>query len=289
MAYNMDSVNIKDTLSDSGDMLEEMIFVISSNSNEAINVILPEKAYNIKVNNKLQQIENNSLNLKTTCTDCKISLSYELNNVVTETAPDLYDFTRTMSLPKIPGKLIYSVELPPGKIIGLNDNTNIVPKGPQITTDGQGIIVNWEEQNPDLPKIYHITYKGHEDTEDAIPELLNELKEWGVIVLMIITLIIGVVIGWFIKTTTLKSEKLVQEIEAMELPASLFNPDEKTVINKIKENKGQIKQKELGKQLEWSKSKVSAIITNLEYKKVIRREKLGRNYTIFLEKDIKDD
>ena len=45
-------------------------------------------------------------------------------------------------------------------------------------------------------------------------------------------------------------------------------------------------QKELVKALDWSKSKVSAIVTNLEYKKIVQREKFGRNYKVELVKEI---
>lgn len=287
-AYTLESVTIKDTLTDAKSLQEQMTFILSNNTKDSLNIILASKAYNIKVNGKDAKPENNSLNLKTTCKDCKIQIDYELNDVVKETSFEVYDFTRTMNLPSNPKEFLYSVKLPIGKIVNLNDNTNIIPNGPQISTDGESIIINWEEKNPDLPKLYHITYKGHENTEELFPEIANEIGEWQVIVLMIICIVLGSFLGWGIKDYYLKNKSQVQEIEAMELPASLFNPDEKTVINKIKENKGQIKQKELGKQLEWSKSKVSAIITNLEYKKVIRREKLGRNYDIFLEKNIKE-
>lgn len=284
-AYSLDSVTIKDTLTDSGDLIEEMNLLILNNTKESVTMVLPSEAYNVKINNKDASQSNNTITLITTCSTCNLKVQYSLNNVVSEPSLDIFDFTRTMSLPLQPKNFHYSVKLPPGKIINLNDTTNIIPNGPHITTDGQGIIVNWDEQNPGLPKIYHITYKGHEDLE--VSELSDELKEWNVIVLMILTLIIGFTSGWLIKMYSTKNKKLIKEIDAMQLPASLFNPDEKKIINTIKENKGQIKQKDLGKQLNWSKSKVSSIITNLEYKKVIRREKHGRNYDIFLEKDIK--
>jgi uncharacterized membrane protein len=70
------------------------------------------------------------------------------------------------------------------------------------------------------------------------------------------------------------------------VPASLLTPDEKTIMNLIKENKNQIRQREVVKILDWSKSKVSAVVSNLEYKKIVRREKFGRNYQIELVKDI---
>lgn len=288
-AYNLESVQIKDSLTETGKLLEEMTLIMTNNTNDILNLHLPKDAYNIKISGKETKTENNTLNLKTACVDCKITLSYELKNIVKNIGADTDIFSRTMYLPKQPANLIYSIKIPIGKKINLNDNTNIIPKNSHISTDGEGIIVNWEEQNPDLPKIYQVKYSGHENSEEIIPEYVNELKETSVLIIILIALILGLIAGWHGQIIhTNRKKQITKKTEITEIPSSLFNPDEKIIINKIKENNNQIKQKELGKQLNWSKSKVSAIITNLEYKKIIRREKIGRNYDIFLEKDMSE-
>ena len=71
-------------------------------------------------------------------------------------------------------------------------------------------------------------------------------------------------------------------------PQSLFNPDEKKVLSVIRDHGMQIKQKDIALKLDWSRSKVSAIVSNLEYKKVIRREKTGRNFDITLVQQFED-
>lgn len=284
LAYNLESVTIKNTLTESGNLLEEMDLLIKNNTNEFLIIHLPKKAYSIKINNKESNTKNTSVKIETKCVECEVKLSYQLDNVVKETKTQTYDFSRTINLPKKPTELLYSVKIPPGEIINLNEENNIIPKEAYITTDGEGIIINWKETEPNLPKIYHISYTGHENSENIMPEIINEMTEWSVILLIITTLLLGFGFGWFGKKYYKNKTNKIKVLE--QLPVSLFNPDEKEVINKIKENNNQIKQKELGNQLNWSKSKVSSIITNLEYKKIIRREKLGRNYDIYLEKQI---
>ena len=47
-----------------------------------------------------------------------------------------------------------------------------------------------------------------------------------------------------------------------------------------------LSQKEVGKSLGWPKSKVSALMTNLERKQIVKRERMGRNYSVELVKDV---
>jgi predicted transcriptional regulator len=73
------------------------------------------------------------------------------------------------------------------------------------------------------------------------------------------------------------------------VPSSLLSPDEKVIVGFLKKKdakKSPINQKEIGRELGWSKSKVSAVLSNLYYKKIIDREKFGRNYKVKLVKDV---
>ena len=75
------------------------------------------------------------------------------------------------------------------------------------------------------------------------------------------------------------------------IPSSLLSPDEKIVIELLKQKDAKnnpVNQKEIGKELNWSKSKVSAILTNLDYKKLIEKEKFGRNYKVKLIKEVSE-
>lgn len=59
--------------------------------------------------------------------------------------------------------------------------------------------------------------------------------------------------------------------------------DEKVVLDAIKKAGGKIIQSDLVKNTEFSKAKVSKILSELEYRKIIRKEKYKRSNIIFLE------
>ena len=284
--YSLSSVVINDSLSESGDLQESMLLSLTNNTTPSLNMLLPRDAFAITVDGKLVTSGNTSLHIPTDCVDCQIRIGYALKGVVKEQKAKVYDFTRTISLPKTPASFSYAVKLPPGMQVNLTGENQLVPKNAQILTDGQGIIIKWVETNPELPKIYHVAYTGHEETEHATDELADEFSEWSVILLLGIAILIGIAVGWWVRSYGKK--RPVPVAAAKSLPAHLFNPDEQAIIAKIKEAKGKIRQKELGVRLGWSKSKVSAVITNLEYKKVVRREKIGRNYDIYLEHGVQD-
>jgi uncharacterized membrane protein len=91
--------------------------------------------------------------------------------------------------------------------------------------------------------------------------------------------IIGIIIGFVL------NKQLHKRTAVPIISSSLLSPDEKKVIAHLR-GKGFVNQKEIGKEMNWSKSKVSAIISNLSYKKMIEKEKIGRNYKVKLIKDI---
>ncbi len=62
-----------------------------------------------------------------------------------------------------------------------------------------------------------------------------------------------------------------------------LNEEEKILLDHIKEA-GEITQDSLRFRLEWSKAKVSTLLTNLEKKGMVQRERTGKTYRVFLQK-----
>jgi uncharacterized membrane protein len=224
---------------------------------------------------------NNSALLPLRCENCSLNISYSLGNAVKKDR-DVSTFSRTLNFPQIPASLEYMIYLTPGYIIEYNPaDPSIVPTQTSIETDGKHIIIQWNETKPDLPKRYFVRYK---DSEQATtPTIGKELTELPVIIMLMVTFIISVIFGYALSRL---SRKAKDRIALPYVPASLLNPDENAVIKKLKENHNKMSQKELVRSLDWSKSKVSAIVTNLEYKKIIAREKIGRSYKVELVKEI---
>ena len=63
----------------------------------------------------------------------------------------------------------------------------------------------------------------------------------------------------------------------------VLSPDEKKIISIIEEA-GEITQDSLTFRLEWSRAKVSVILTNLERLNIIQRKREGKTYVVFLSK-----
>ena len=108
-------------------------------------------------------------------------------------------------------------------------------------------------------------------------EFGNELTEWPVLVISLVLFLLGGIGGILIQKHYKNSKMKDYDIYS---PSSLLSPDEKKVLELLKKNNNKMNQKNIVNDLSWSKSKVSAIMTNLEYKKVVKREKIGRNYTV---------
>ncbi|MEW6063566.1 MAG: MarR family transcriptional regulator [Nanoarchaeota archaeon] len=62
-----------------------------------------------------------------------------------------------------------------------------------------------------------------------------------------------------------------------------LSEDEKRILDEIKKA-GEITQDSLRFRLDWSKAKISTILTNLDKKELIQRERLGKTYKVYLQK-----
>lgn len=71
--------------------------------------------------------------------------------------------------------------------------------------------------------------------------------------------------------------KLFKEI------TQVLGPDEKKALEQIKEAK-KLTQDSLRFRLDWSKAKVSAVLTQLDRKKLVVRERSGKTYVVYLSK-----
>ena len=117
-------------------------------------------------------------------------------------------------------------------------------------------------------------------------EIITEFSEFAVWIIIFFSLSIGLSTGIIIQKYY--SKKFVEIKDIPYIPSSLLSPDEKKIISLLKDHNRKMGQKEIGKQLNWSKSKVSAIMSNLQYKEIIKKEKIGRNYNVELLKEVSE-
>jgi len=79
------------------------------------------------------------------------------------------------------------------------------------------------------------------------------------------------------------------ETDELEIIKRALSDDEKAVLDEIR-RAGEITQDSLRFRLEWSKAKLSRILTNLDKMNLIQRERVGKTYNVFLAgKRLQDD
>ena len=283
-------ISLIDKLQSDLSMTESISISITDNTDDMFSISLPDTAHSIMANGEL--MSNNTVNISLNCTSCNIQISFDMDNVVKKDNRQ-YLFYRTLHFPQSPQQLRYVVYMPDGYTVNSTDTTNpsIVPNPTSILTDGTHIMVSWIETNPQLPKQYYVRFQGPEQIESMLFFVQNDLGHPITIMMLLLILVIGIVSGYFLKILSVKKiEKPIKQKTMQHLiPSSLLSPDEKKVMGLLQSKdakKNPVNQKDIGTELNWSKSKVSAVLSNLYYKKLIDREKFGRNYKVRLLKDV---
>ena len=128
-----------------------------------------------------------------------------------------------------------------------------------------------------------ILYFSKKEEDLNYTEIVEELGETSVILLLIFVALIFFVFGFFLNNILLKF-KLKKESEKI-VPSYVLTYIEKKIVEVLKLNPG-INQRNLGVKLNISKSQISKLVSILESKKIIKKEKFGRNYKVFLNKNI---
>ena len=100
------------------------------------------------------------------------------------------------------------------------------------------------------------------------------------LVSLIIALIIGVVISFYLFKPENKGRDRESEFNIIK---KVLSEDEKEILDEVKKARG-ITQDSLRFRLNWSKAKISTILTNLDKRSLIQRERTGKTYRVYLEK-----
>lgn len=285
-ALSLEEVSIQNIIREDLSIQEIVTLNIIENEEPSILLSLPPNSYNAKVNDIPTKINQNTLNVPLNCKKCNLTISYTFNNAIKEEKSETLMFSRTIDFPSIPKQMDYVVSIPPAHIIDSikgKSEPPIVPPASGIETDGKSIIITWSKENPSLPQRYFIKYQSHEGFRESLLGVKEELQEGAVQLLILTSLILGLFIGIVIQSHYSKKYK---KRDVSFVPSTLLSPDERIALKLLGKNKNKMNQKEIGKQLNWSKSKVSAIMSNLQYKEIIKKEKFGRNYKVKVIKKI---
>ena len=109
-------------------------------------------------------------------------------------------------------------------------------------------------------------------------DMMNQIGSIGTetIIPLIIALVIGIIISFYLFRTETKDRDF-------NIIRRILSEDEKKVLDEIKKT-GDITQDSLRFRLDWSKAKISTILTNLDKKGLVQRERVGKTYKIYLQR-----
>ncbi len=96
------------------------------------------------------------------------------------------------------------------------------------------------------------------------------------LVSLIIAIAVALIVSFFLFKQNLKHDEF-------DIIKKALSSDEKAIIEEIKKAR-EITQDSLRFRLNWSKAKISTILTNLDKMNLIQRERQGKTYKVYLQK-----
>ena len=190
-----------------------------------------------------------------------VALSFDVHDIVAKRQTPLVLFIHLVANPT--DTLRVRMVLPEGKI--LPESQEILPYYPenaQIGGTGRRVIVEWNLNKPELGNRINFTIN-YESTLS---------KSLAVIITVVVLLILIVVVFFYYRSRQTKAETVI----------SILKEDEKKVIDVIRAHGGSCKQKDIVKETDFSKAKVSRIVTLLEERGLLRKDRKGRTNKVFL-------
>jgi uncharacterized membrane protein len=119
-------------------------------------------------------------------------------------------------------------------------------------------------------------------------EIINDILDFSAsdsltinLVSLIFSLIIAVISSYNLFKPEQKAES--EKENEIKIIRKALSDDEKAVLDEIKKAK-EITQDSLRFRLNWSKAKISTILTNLDRLGIIQRERIGKTYKVYLQK-----
>jgi|GEM_PF-2588834 len=278
LAATIDAVTIKDSMTPDGFGLDSTLHIVAhSDVQDPITIPLPADATTITVQNTSFSVVNNEITFAQPCNGCTITVTYHTTAGIHQGSNGLNALIRTFTFPLLADQWTYELLLPELFILsGTADQA--IPAPTTITTSGTQIRLTWKDQRPTMPLAYVIQFKNEESLEEnAITE---DLTEWSTWVLGIILLFLGAGFGYFYHQRQQRTTLPNATVEI--IPGNLLSRDERAIVKLLMDQQQPIHQKDIGKTLAWSKSKVSGVIATLDQKEIIKREKVGKSFTVTL-------
>lgn len=167
-----------------------------------------------------------------------------------------------------------TLQLPIGYIIprekGKDDSFYISPTPKEVYSDGQSIILHWEQKGQEMP-ISVISRK-----------VISEPIGWMIATTLSMILSAALSIWLVLHKKKEPKVKIIRKPAKKEVTPSLIDNEQK-VVNFLKET-GEVWQKQIQQATGFSKAKVSRVIRNLEARGVVNKVPYGNTNKISLKK-----
>lgn len=200
-----------------------------------------------------------------------VNMRYSTEGLITErSGVNIFRYSQSIQRPTDSYRL--KVLLPQGS--GLADSSNvslpvISPENGVTGSDGQRIHITWET-DPSLGQLnFHAIYRPSSESEGFGGSLV-----W-LIPILIVSLLIG--IAYLVYVSREEIESAYEEL----------SEDEAEVLDMLRENENSMLQKDIVDESEYSKAKISSVISDLEEKGIIKKSKEGRSNKISISRKFK--
>ena len=185
-----------------------------------------------------------------------------------------YILTATHSLLANVKNFDFTIVLPEGYGIA---GESVSPHPSKFISDGRHVILEWDLHEPIPPELREF------DAIVLYENLLGEKLPWwhGRENYIYLVIIAAAAFASFRLIRRLRITKKTND------KIDILRDDEQSIMRLIIDNDG-IDQREIQRETDFSKTKVSKILTELEKRGVIRKEQVGRRNKIFLTKKLRE-
>jgi len=116
----------------------------------------------------------------------------------------------------------------------------------------------------------------------SMAEMMNQVmgSNNNSIIINLLSLIIAIIAALIVSFYLFRQNGKEQEYKILR---KVLSDDEKKILDEIKKA-GEITQDSLRFRLDWSKAKISTILTNLDKRNLIQRKRTGKTYNVYLQK-----
>ncbi|MFH1445610.1 MAG: MarR family transcriptional regulator [Nanoarchaeota archaeon] len=180
-------------------------------------------------------------------------------------------FSANYDLPASVNDVIIKVKLPENAAL-----TDVFPPNPRTATANKTITLLWSEEDLVDNKInFLVKYN--------IPIFGEEFYILFIVTVTLIVIIVMIAMVLYVKRSPKKPEtKEEPEVDTVRVVTSVLREDEKRIVDILERHDGEVIQKVLVRETDFSKAKVSRLVKNLKERGIVDAEPLGRTTKVTL-------